>query len=52
MSNQVKDIPEDFNPIKDCSHKILAISDTMEILNGKCLLLHVYAISRCAIPNY
>lgn len=35
MSNQVKDIPEDFNPIKDCSHKILAISDTMEILNGK-----------------
>jgi DNA-binding HxlR family transcriptional regulator len=25
----------DFNPIKDCSHKILAINDTMEILNGK-----------------
>jgi DNA-binding HxlR family transcriptional regulator len=26
---------QDFNLIKDCSHKILAISDTMEILNGK-----------------
>lgn len=24
-----------FEPIKDCSHKILAISDTMDILNGK-----------------
>ena len=26
---------QDFDLIKDCSHKILAISDTMEILNGK-----------------
>ncbi|TDO73114.1 HxlR family transcriptional regulator [Flavobacterium chryseum] len=26
---------EEFDPIKDCSHKILAISDTMDILNGK-----------------
>ena len=24
-----------FEPIKDCSQKILAISDTMDILNGK-----------------
>ena len=24
-----------YNPVKDCSHKILAISDTMDILNGK-----------------
>lgn len=24
-----------FEPIKDCAHKILAISDTMDILNGK-----------------
>ncbi|NTE01627.1 helix-turn-helix transcriptional regulator [Agrobacterium tumefaciens] len=24
-----------FEPVKDCSHKILAISDTMDILNGK-----------------
>lgn len=26
---------KDFDLIKECSHKILAISDTMEILNGK-----------------
>lgn len=26
---------QDFDLIKDCSQKILAISDTMEILNGK-----------------
>lgn len=26
---------EKFEPIKDCAHKILAISDTMDILNGK-----------------
>jgi DNA-binding HxlR family transcriptional regulator len=26
---------QDFDLIKNCSHKILAISDTMEILNGK-----------------
>jgi len=26
---------QDFDLVKDCSHKILAISDTMEILNGK-----------------
>lgn len=24
-----------FEPIKECSHKIMAISDTMDILNGK-----------------
>ena len=24
-----------FEPIKDCAHKILAINDTMDILNGK-----------------
>jgi len=24
-----------FDPVKQCSHKILAISDTMDILNGK-----------------
>jgi len=26
---------EDFDPVKNCSHKILAISDTMDILKGK-----------------
>ena len=26
---------QDFDIVKACSHKILAISDTMEILNGK-----------------
>ena len=26
---------QDFDLVKECSHKILAISDTMEILNGK-----------------
>ncbi|MBX9886896.1 MAG: helix-turn-helix transcriptional regulator [Flavobacteriaceae bacterium] len=26
---------QEFHPIKECSHKILAISDTMDILNGK-----------------
>ncbi|MCU7616259.1 helix-turn-helix transcriptional regulator [Chryseobacterium sp. PBS4-4] len=26
---------KEFNLVKDCSQKILAISDTMEILNGK-----------------
>jgi len=26
---------QDFDLVKDCSQKILAISDTMEILNGK-----------------
>jgi DNA-binding HxlR family transcriptional regulator len=26
---------QDFDLIKDCSYKIVAISDTMEILNGK-----------------
>lgn len=26
---------QEFNLVKDCSQKILAISDTMEILNGK-----------------
>ena len=35
MGNQVNDIKKEFDLIKDCSHKILAISDTMEILNGK-----------------
>jgi DNA-binding HxlR family transcriptional regulator len=35
MGNQVNDMNQEFSPIKDCSHKILAISDTMDILNGK-----------------
>jgi DNA-binding HxlR family transcriptional regulator len=35
MGNQVNDMKQDFDLISDCSHKILAISDTMEILNGK-----------------
>lgn len=26
---------QDFDLVKECSHKILAINDTMEILNGK-----------------
>ena len=35
MSNHVYDMKENFDPIKSCSRKILAISDTMDILNGK-----------------
>lgn len=35
MGNQVNDMKQDLDVVKACSHKILAISDTMEILNGK-----------------
>lgn len=35
MGNHVNDMEKEFDLIKDCSQKILAISDTMEILNGK-----------------
>lgn len=35
MGNQVNQMKQEFDLVKDCSHKILAISDTMEILNGK-----------------
>jgi DNA-binding HxlR family transcriptional regulator len=35
MGNQVNDIKQEMDLIKDCGHKILAISDTMDILNGK-----------------
>jgi DNA-binding HxlR family transcriptional regulator len=31
----VNNLKKDFSPVKDCGQKILAISDTMEILNGK-----------------
>jgi DNA-binding HxlR family transcriptional regulator len=35
MGNHVKDIEEEFDLTMDCGQTILAISDTMEILNGK-----------------
>ncbi len=35
MGNHIKDMEQEFGPVKDCSQKILAISDTMDILNGK-----------------
>lgn len=35
MGNHLNDMEQKFEPVKDCSHKILAISDTMDILNGK-----------------
>lgn len=35
MGNQVNGMEQEFDLVKDCSQKILAISDTMEILNGK-----------------
>jgi DNA-binding HxlR family transcriptional regulator len=35
MGNHVDDMEKEFDLIEDCSQKILAISDTMEILNGK-----------------
>ncbi|MCT4326186.1 helix-turn-helix transcriptional regulator [Elizabethkingia anophelis] len=35
MGNQVNSMEQEFDLVKDCSQKILAISDTMEILNGK-----------------
>ena len=35
MGNHVNDMEKEFDLIEDCSQKILAISDTMEILNGK-----------------
>ena len=31
----MNDMKQDFDLVKDCSNTILAISDTMEILNGK-----------------
>ena len=35
MGNHLNNMEQKFEPVKDCSHKILAISDTMDILNGK-----------------
>ena len=35
MGNRLNDMEQKFEPVKNCSHKILAISDTMDILNGK-----------------
>lgn len=35
MGNHLNNMEQKFEPIKDCAHKILAISDTMDILNGK-----------------
>lgn len=35
MGNHLNDMEQKFEPVKNCSHKILAISDTMDILNGK-----------------
>jgi len=35
MGNHENEMKEEFDLKKDCSHKILAISDTMDILNGK-----------------
>ena len=31
----MQEIKQKPNPVKECSHKILAIADTMDILNGK-----------------